>query len=193
MGLPPRLCTQCMTRSVQLVVLRIQLAISCTPDEWLDGRNYLSFQRSLTAKGGIVFASFQGDVLTHQNDSPTCWDGEHDMHYSLRSSWVLLLALNGCTGGDGGPSPSPTPTATATGSISFQWDPSSGSDLAGYRVYRSRTSGSFGAPIATLPTTTTRYQATGLQKGLEYFFVVSAYDGNGNESQFSNQVSRTVP
>jgi hypothetical protein len=59
-------------------------------------------------------------------------------------------------------------------------------------VYRSTTSGSYGAPIATLSASAANYQAANLQKGLEYFFVVSAYDVNGNESLFSNEVSRVI-
>lgn len=105
---------------------------------------------------------------------------------------AAVIALAGCAdGGSGGGAP-PAPVATATGSVSFQWDPSTDSDLAGYRVYRSTTSGSYGAPIATLSASATSYQSAGLQKGLEYFFVVSAIDVNGNESPFSNQVSRKI-
>lgn len=110
----------------------------------------------------------------------------------LFSALVMTLVLAGCTGGGSGGSTPPAPTATVTGSVTFQWDPSTDTDLAGYRVYRSTTSGSFGAPIATLSASATSYQATNLQKGLEYFFVVSAFDINGNESPFSNQVSRVI-
>jgi len=106
---------------------------------------------------------------------------------------AAVFVLAGCADGGSGTGPSPAPVSTATASVTFQWDANIDTDLAGYRVYRSTTSGSFGAPIATLSASATSYQATGLQKGLQYFFVVSAYDANGNESPFSNQVSRMIP
>lgn len=111
--------------------------------------------------------------------------------HGLLFAGLLAVALAGCTQGGGGGAPV-APSSTATGSVTLQWDPGADADLAGYRVYRSTTSQSYGAPIATLPASTTSFQATNLSKGETYFFVVSAYDGNGNESPFSNEVSRTV-
>lgn len=112
--------------------------------------------------------------------------------FTILSYIALVIALTGCPGGGDSP-PSTVPTAAVTGSVTFQWDASSDTDLAGYRVYRSMVSGAYGAPIATLSASATSYQATNLTKAATYFFVVSAYDVNGNESLFSNQVSRTVP
>ena len=104
-------------------------------------------------------------------------------------------ALGGCTGGGGGDSAAP-PAAqapAATASLTFQWDPVAVSDLAGYKIYRSTTAGTYGSPIATLSASTTTYQMTNLTRGETYFFAVSAYDTNGNESPFSNEQSRTIP
>ena len=36
------------------------------------------------------------------------------------------------------------------------------------------------------------YLASGLQSGTTYFFVVTAYDIEGNESTYSNEVSKSV-
>lgn len=112
--------------------------------------------------------------------------------------WVIVAVvgavLGGCTGGGGGDSTPPAaqdPAATA--SLTFQWDPVAVSDLAGYKIYRSTTAGTYGSPIATLSASTTTYQMTNLTKGVTYFFAVSAYDTNGNESPFSNEQSRTIP
>lgn len=104
------------------------------------------------------------------------------------------VALGGCTGGGGGESVPPAAQApAATASLTFQWDPVAASDLAGYKIYRSTTAGSYGSPIAILSASTTTYQMTNLTKGVTYFFAVSAYDANGNESSFSNEQSRTIP
>jgi hypothetical protein len=73
------------------------------------------------------------------------------------------------------------------------------SDLAGYRVYQSTTSGSYtSGPVAMVAagsasgggtaTTTVNNLAAGT-----YYFVVRAYDSTGNESAGSNEVSKTIP
>ena len=104
------------------------------------------------------------------------------------------VVLGGCTGEGGGDSAPPAAQApAATASLTFQWDPVAVSDLAGYKMYRSTIAGTYGSPIATVSASTTTYQMTNLTKGMTYFFAVSAYDTNGNESPFSNEQSRTIP
>jgi hypothetical protein len=84
-----------------------------------------------------------------------------------------------------------TVNSAPTSSVTLTWNQNSESDLAGYKVYRSTTPGVYGAPIATLQGNVATYQATGLQAGTTYYFVVTAYDSSGNESGFSNEVSRS--
>jgi fibronectin type 3 domain-containing protein len=72
------------------------------------------------------------------------------------------------------------------------WNANTESDLAGYKVYRATAPGAYGAPIATLQGNVTGYVATGLQVGTTYYFVVTAYDNAGNESAYSNEVSKSV-
>lgn len=85
-----------------------------------------------------------------------------------------------------------TLSVTAAGTASLTWNTSTESDLTGYKVYRATASGTYGAPLATLPKTTTTYTATELQTGTTYFFVITAYDSSGNESTFSNEVSKSI-
>ena len=85
-----------------------------------------------------------------------------------------------------------TLSVTAAGTVTLLWNASTESDLAGYKVYRGTGSGSYGAPLTTLPKTTTSYTATGLQNGTTYFFAITAYDSAGNESTFSNEVSKSI-
>jgi len=82
--------------------------------------------------------------------------------------------------------------ATTASQANLFWNANSETDLAGYKVYQGTASGGYGAPVATLPKTTTSYIATGLQTGTTYFFTVSAYDSAGNESIHSNEVSKSV-
>jgi hypothetical protein len=85
-----------------------------------------------------------------------------------------------------------TLSASTAGTATLTWNANTESDVAGYKVYRGTGSGTYGAPLATLPKTTTSYAATGLQNGTTYFFVITAYDNVGNESVFSNEVSKSI-
>ncbi len=80
----------------------------------------------------------------------------------------------------------------ATSSATLTWNANTESDLAGYKIYRATAPGAYGAPIATLQGNVTSYVATGLQVGTTYYFVVTAYDTAGNESAYSNEVSKSV-
>jgi len=85
-----------------------------------------------------------------------------------------------------------TVSAPTTSSATLTWDPNTDSDLAGYKVYRATASGAYGAALGTVPAGTVTYQATGLSANTTYFFVITAYDNAGNESSFSNEVSRLI-
>ena len=85
-----------------------------------------------------------------------------------------------------------TLNSPSSSSATLNWSANREPDLAGYRIYRTTTSGRYGDPIATLRGNVTTYQATGLQFGKTYFFVVTAYDLAGNESGYSNEVSKSV-
>ncbi len=87
-----------------------------------------------------------------------------------------------------------TLNAPSSSSATLTWKPNSETDLAGYKVYRSTVSGKYDQAnvIAMLRGNVTSYQATGLQSRTTYFFVVTAFDIAGNESGYSNEVSKSV-
>ena len=85
-----------------------------------------------------------------------------------------------------------TVSAPTTSSAILTWTPNTDSDLAGYKIYRATASGAYGAALAIIPAGTLSYQATGLSVNTTYFFVITAYDSAGNESSFSNEVSRSI-
>lgn len=68
-------------------------------------------------------------------------------------------------------------------------------DLAGYKVYYGTTSSAYtqmvNVEMTSTPTTPT-YTVTNLAAGSTYYFAVTAYDSSGNESRFSNEVSKTI-
>lgn len=105
----------------------------------------------------------------------------------------IAMQLASCSGGESSAPAGSTPAATATSSALFEWDANTETDLAGYKIYKGTSSGQFGAPIATLPSSATSYEATGLQKAAAYFFVVTAFDTSGNEGPHSNELTVTIP
>lgn len=74
------------------------------------------------------------------------------------------------------------------GDAILSWTPNTDSDLAGYKVYYGTVSRRYGAPITV--GNQTAYTVTGLGLGT-YYFVLTAYDAAGNESAFSNEISKT--
>jgi hypothetical protein len=76
-----------------------------------------------------------------------------------------------------------------TASLTLRWNANTEPDLAGYRIYGAKSSGAYGAPVATVPASATSFVATGLEPGVTYFFVISAFDTAGNESPRSAEVS----
>jgi hypothetical protein len=111
-----------------------------------------------------------------------------------RYHWFLiglfLLVTTACASSDS--SPTGEPGTLASGTAMLSWDPSVGPDIVGYKVYLATASGAYGGPLATLAPDATSYTATGLGAGSTYFFVVTAYNSDGAESSFSNEVSKTI-
>ena len=79
--------------------------------------------------------------------------------------------------------------------ISFEWDANSESDLAGYRLYQSGTSNSYtygpGNEVKDIPAGIETCTLADISDGL-WYWVLTAYDSNGNESGPSNEVSASI-
>ncbi|MDQ1914368.1 S-layer homology domain-containing protein [Paenibacillus sp. GD4] len=80
------------------------------------------------------------------------------------------------------------PAIAGDGAVTLSWEPVNGA--AGYRIYSSLTSGSYGTAIATVGEAVYSYRAEALTNGNRYYFVVRAL-GDGGESVPSNEVSAT--
>lgn len=76
-------------------------------------------------------------------------------------------------------------------SISLAWEASSGPDIAGYNIYYGGTSGSYTNMVNV--GNVTNAAIYGLVAGATYFFAATTYDFFGNESDYSNETSYTVP
>jgi opacity protein-like surface antigen len=77
--------------------------------------------------------------------------------------------------------------------VKVSWNANIETDLAGYHLYQSQTSGAYvkGVFIADIPKPATFYSITGLVDGT-YYWVLTAYDESGNESVFSDEVSLKI-
>ena len=75
----------------------------------------------------------------------------------------------------------------AAADVKLAWDASASANIAGYRLYYGPASKAYTASVTTPNLTHTLSLPSG-----KYYFAVTAYDANGNESDYSNEVSTIV-
>jgi hypothetical protein len=73
----------------------------------------------------------------------------------------------------------------------LEWDPNPESNLGGYRVYIGEASRSYAQTIDT--GTRTSQELTNLFPGVTFYFAVTAYDRDGLESDYSEEIVYTPP
>ncbi len=137
-----------------------------------DDASWLSLSPTSGPKNGSIVASVNTTTANPGNNTATITVTSG----GLTKTAIVTLTLN-------------TPSSS---SATLTWNANTEKDLAGYKVYRATASGTYGSPIATVLGSVTTYQATGLQFGTTYFFVVTAFDIAGNESAYSNEVSKSI-
>ena len=71
--------------------------------------------------------------------------------------------------------------------VKLRWDPNTEPDLAGYKLYYGTAPRNYNHTIDLGQVNS--YQVDNLEDELKYYFAVTAYDIDGNESGFSNEVS----
>ena len=131
------------------------------------------YQRSLEGriKGNVPLPKSQGAV--------------HHMGKSLSTLAVLIILFLAF------------PASSGAISVILEWDPNTETDLEGYKVYYNTGSGGppyngTGAVEGSSPVdvkNVTTFTLTGLSNVESYYFVVTAYDTEGLESGYSNEVS----
>jgi hypothetical protein len=74
--------------------------------------------------------------------------------------------------------------------VTLAWDANTESDLAGYRIHLGTASNAYNTVIDV--GNQNSYTVTNLNQGSTYFFSVTAYNAQGNESDYSNEVNKAV-
>ena len=93
---------------------------------------------------------------------------------------------------------SPVMTLTGSGatpvqhSVNLSWAPSSTTGVVGYNVYRGSISGGPYAQVSSLDSGLS-YSDGSVSAGQTYYYVVTAVDGTGTESTYSNQAQAVLP
>lgn len=77
--------------------------------------------------------------------------------------------------------------------VQLFWTASSSSDIIGYNIYRSITSGGPYSKINASLDAATSYTDSSVVDGQTYYYVTTAVDSNNQESAYSNQASAPIP
>ncbi len=75
--------------------------------------------------------------------------------------------------------------------VSLDWNDNGESDLDGYNIYRSTTSGSGYSRLNGSLLSSSNYTDNSVTNGTTYYYVVTAVDKSSNESNYSSEVSAT--
>jgi hypothetical protein len=94
--------------------------------------------------------------------------------------------------GDGVTSTPPPPPPPPNHSVHLAWN-SSPSQIAGYKVYRGDISGGPYATISPSTVNSLAYDDSSVASGSTYYYVVTAVNRSGDESQYSNESAAIIP
>jgi len=75
--------------------------------------------------------------------------------------------------------------------VTLAWDRSPSADATGYNIYYGAHTGAYTNRVNVGNVSTV--SVSGLKEGVTYYFAATAYNSSGLESDFSNEVSYTVP
>jgi Abnormal spindle-like microcephaly-assoc'd, ASPM-SPD-2-Hydin len=78
-------------------------------------------------------------------------------------------------------------------STALAWNAGASNDVVGYDVYRGSVSGGPYAILTNTPIVTTSYTDNSVQSGQTYYYAVTAVDGAGVQSAYSNIASASIP
>jgi len=162
------------------------------------GANPMAQSLTIANTGGGTLSWSASDNASWLAVSPASGSGNSTVTANVNTAGLAAGTLNGtitvaATGATTKTVPvTLTMTAPSTGAATLSWNASTSSDTVGYKVCKGTASGAYDVPVATLQGNMLSYQAIGLQINTTYFFVVTSYDAAGNESPYSNEVSKSI-
>jgi endonuclease I/fibronectin type 3 domain-containing protein len=135
------------------------------------------------------------DIYEHQhNESVASAQGNRNPFID-NSSWVTCVFELVCGGGGDTTAPSApinlTGDNSVVGQLSLDWFNNAESDLSGYNVYRSSTSGSGFTKLNSSLINVSNEIDDSVELDTVYYYRVTAVDNSGNESVNSSQISVT--
>lgn len=164
----------------------------------INGTGHSIYDTSEQPEGGWpTLDSLPAPTDTDHDGMPDAWETSHGLNpnyaadrnnYDLDADYTNLeVYLNGRIGSPAAPTGL---TATAGyGIVGLDWDDNSESDLAGYNVYRSTTSGSPNdIPLNSSLLVDSNYTDNDINYDTTYYYVVTVVDTNDNVSDYSNEV-----
>ncbi len=133
--------------------------------------------------GNLVYAWYLNGIFRHIGGALSV---PADLPPGSHRLDVTAFTADGLRAGTTGVSFAVTATVPST-SVTLAWDPSTGADVAGYKVHYGTTSGTYDRVVDAGNVTT--FTVTGLQPGITHYFAATAYSSAGMESGYSNEVS----
>ena len=119
--------------------------------------------------------------------------------------FIIVLLMTACGGGGGSDNSANTNNDSGGigngnfGTATLSWlpptentDGSMLTNLAGYNIYYGTEAGNYTETI-TIDNSISEYLVENLPPGNTYYFVITAFDGDGNESEYSTMGSKTIP
>ncbi len=163
---------------------------------------------SLSADTNTVDAGGRVTLSWTSNNAASCvasgaWSGPRSRSSSatvgpLDADSRFVLTCTGVDGSSAADSVAITVNEFTSGTALLSWTPptthvdgSALTDLAGYHIYYGSAPGSFPNKITLQNAGISSYLVENLMRKT-YYFVVTAFDAAGNESEFSNMASKTV-
>jgi len=156
------------------------------------------------ARRWSLYGDFTGDNTVNNDDLPyffALWladDGNETDGLDLNDDCIInayefaIMAENWLIADTTAPlAPTGLLATSGDATVSLDWDDNYESDVNGYNVYRSTTSGSSYSKLNSLFLSSSNYTDNSVTNGTTYYYVVTAVDISSNESNYSSEVSAT--
>jgi hypothetical protein len=86
------------------------------------------------------------------------------------------------------------PVCIHAAEVTLKWDKPNGSQIAGFNIYCGKSAGDYKSNLCATVNSPDIYtsKVSNLERGFEYSFVATSFDGKGNESEYSNTASTFI-